>query len=264
MNAVPLPVRSWIKHLPVVAGTQRWFVKHVLSGDTFLHTINAGPAAGLRFEISLPKDKAIWTGMVEPEFSTALRDGTRPGNVCYDVGGYRGYMSGVMALAGARQVITFEPLTENIAAIRRLMELNRHLPIQIQEIAVGKCDGEVQFSTMADPSMGKLTTSAFQTGAEVLKSVTIRMQRLDTLVFEKGLPRPDVIKIDVEGAEADVLRGAERVLSEYRATIFIETHSASLRQECSQLLVDLGYRVRQLDSEQLKSAETSHLVAEPQ
>jgi FkbM family methyltransferase len=257
-------MRGWIKHIPVVAGVQRLFVKHFLSGAPFVHTINAGPAAGLRFEISLPKDKAIWTGMVEPEFSAALRDRTRPGDVCYDIGGYRGYMSGVMALAGAQPVITFEPLTENIAAIRKLMELNRHLPIQIQEIAVGKCDGEVQFSMMADPSMGKLTTSPFQNGAEVLKSVTIRMRRLDTLVFEKGLPRPDVIKIDVEGAEADVLRGAEQALSQHRATIFIETHSASLRQECSQLLGNLGYRVRQLDSERLKSVETSHLVAELQ
>jgi FkbM family methyltransferase len=144
------------------------------------------------------------------------------------------------------------------------MDLNRYLPIQIPEIAVGKSDDEVQFSMMTDPSMGKLTTSSFRTGAEVVKSLTIRMQRLDTLVFEKRLPRPDVIKIDVEGAEADVLRGAERTLLERPATIFIEAHSTALMQECSQLLRNLGYGVRQLDCEPLRSAETSHLVAEPQ
>jgi hypothetical protein len=79
VNAIPLSMRRWIRHIPVVAGVQRRVVDHFLSGAPFVHTINARPAAGLRFEISLPRDKAIWMGMVEPEFCTALRDRTRPG-----------------------------------------------------------------------------------------------------------------------------------------------------------------------------------------
>jgi len=256
-------MRHWIKRIPVIAPAQRWLVDRALSGAPFVHTISTGPAAGLRFEIMLPDDKAIWTGMFETEFSTALRNGTRPGDICYDIGSYRGYMSGVMALAGARQVVAFEPLPGNIAALHKFVSLNATLPIQVQEIAVGNSDGEVQFSVMADPSMGKLATSTFQSEAEFEQSLTVQMQRLDTLVFEQGLPLPDVIKIDVEGAEADVLKGAARTLAQRRARIFLEAHSPALARECSDLLSHLGFSVRQLEPESQGSEQTCHLLAEP-
>src|ERR1035437_3995460 len=101
VNLLPASTRHWIKHIPGVAAGQRWVVKHLLSGEPFVHVINAGPACGLRFEVTLPDDKAIWAGTFEPEFSQMLHDAVRQGDVCYDIGGYRGYMSGVFALAGA-------------------------------------------------------------------------------------------------------------------------------------------------------------------
>ena len=263
VNAIPLAGRGWIKHIPILAGFQRWLVNGLLSGTSFVHTINAGPAAGLRFEITLPHDKAIWAGMFEPEFSAALRAGVRPGDVCYDIGSYRGYMSGIMALAGAAQVVACEPLPANVAALQRLTGLNPALPLLVEPIAIGASDGEVQFGIMPDPSMGKLTTSTFQRESAFEKKLTVNMWRLDTLIFEKGLLRPDVIKIDVEGVEADVLRGAEKTLAERKARVFLEAHSPALAEECRHLLVSLGYRVRQLESDLPGSEQTRHLMAEP-
>ena len=72
VNCLPHGVRHRISHLPGIAAFQRWLVNRVLSGDPFVHTINAGPAAGLRFEVTLPLDKAIWAGTYERKFAAEI------------------------------------------------------------------------------------------------------------------------------------------------------------------------------------------------
>src|SRR5947209_8464665 len=91
VNLIPWKARHWIKHIPLVARLQRLFFCRVLSRREFLHTINAGPARGLIYPISLPLDKAIWTGAYETELAQAVADSVREGDVCYDIGAYRGF-----------------------------------------------------------------------------------------------------------------------------------------------------------------------------
>lgn len=262
VNLIPVRARHWIKHLPGIAAGQRWLVKHLLSGKPFVHVINGGPAAGLHFEVTLPDDKAIWAGTFEPDFSCALRDAVRAGDVCYDIGGYRGYMSGVLALAGASRVITFEPLPDNISRLRRLRELNSNLPLQIEEIAIGRTDGETIFQIMQDESMGKIAGSPFQSGRRAAREISVRLARLDTCVSDYGLPRPNLMKIDVEGAEVDVLDGAVRTLEECRPRVLIEAHSGSLDEACRKRLTALGYQVRQLEKEAITPEQPRHLLAQ--
>lgn len=263
VNACPMAVRHWIKHIPGVAALQRWLIRTTLSGEPFVHQINAGPARGLRFEVTLPLDKAIWAGTFEPEFSKILVESVRPGDVCYDIGGYRGYMSGVFALAGAGKVIIFEPLSANIRALKRLIELNPGLPLELMEKAVGNRDGEVSFKIMGDASMGKLSASSFQADVAASREITVDINCLDTLVFAQKLPPPNVIKIDVEGAEVDVLDGAVRTLREYRPRLLVEAHSESFAEQCAQRLRALGYNLRQMEKPPLRPDEYRHLIAEP-
>ena len=57
---------------------------------------------------------------------------------------------------------------------------------------------------------------------------------------------PDLMKIDVEGAELDVLRGARGILAAHHPVLFLEVHSPELRVDCESLLHDLGYATREL------------------
>ena len=68
---------------------------------------------------------------------------------------------------------------------------------------------------------------------------------LDTLASEFGL-MPDVIKMDVEGAEAGVLDGGMKILTEKRPSIFLSTHSVDLREKCLKKLEALGYKATSL------------------
>ncbi|MGZ5074511.1 MAG: FkbM family methyltransferase [Usitatibacter sp.] len=263
VNAIPLGVRSRIRFVPGLARLQRWIVTRFLSNDPFLHTINAGPASGLRFEVTLPGDKAIWAGTYEMEFAQAIAGGVKRGGVCYDIGGYRGFMSGTMALAGASKVVVFEPLPGNQRALQRLCELNPALDIELKRMAVGNQDGTIPLRVSPDASMGKLATSGFQADAPIVDEIDVAVARLDSLVRGKAIPPPDLIKIDVEGAELDVLRGAGEVLASSKPLVFLEAHSASLEEECARELERLGYDVRRLEPGPRIAEETSHLIATP-
>jgi len=263
VNYIPYSVRPWIRKLPGIANLQRWLVTRFLSNQPFVHTINVGPAAGLRFEVSLPNDKPVWTGVYEREFTTTIVEHIKPGDVCYDIGGYRGYMSGAMALAGAGKVIAFEPLPANQRALRRLCELNPQLPVNIIAVALGSEDGTALLKVMHDASMGKLSNSSFQSEATALSEMSVTVRKIDSLLQTREIPPPDVVKIDVEGAEADVLTGAREMLRVSRPTMFLEAHGGVLEEACSQQLVQLGYKIRRLER-QIPGAESArHLVCLP-
>jgi FkbM family methyltransferase len=263
VNYIPYSVRPWIKSVPGIADLQRWLVTRFLSNQPFVHTINVGPAAGLRFEVSLPNDKSVWAGVYEREFTTTIMEHVKPGDVCYDIGGYRGYMSGAMALAGATKVFAFEPLPANQRALRRLCELNPQLPVNIIAVALGAEDSAATLKVMPDASMGKLANSSFQSEVTPLSEISVTVRKIDSLLQAHEIPPPNVVKIDVEGAEADVLTGASEMLRVSRPRIFLEAHGGTLEEACSQLLLPLGYKIRRIERDILSATSARHLVCLP-
>ena len=240
---MPWRWRAHIRRIPLVAGLQRWVVARVIGSGEFEHVVNAGPGRRLRVRVSLPRDKAVWTGAYETAFVGAVAAAVPRGGACLDVGGFRGFVSGVMALAGAGRVVCFEPLAANVAAIRVLAELNPELPIEVRAHAVGDRNGRVRFCAMPDHSMGKLESSGFQP-ERAGEEVEVEIRTLDSLLAEGAFPPPALLKLDVEGAEAEVLAGARGLLAVHRPRLFIEAHSPALRARCEQLLAGLGYVVR--------------------
>jgi FkbM family methyltransferase len=267
INLIPWRARRWIKHIPLLARLQRVFFRKFLSGREFLHTIDAGPAKGLIYPLSLPLDKAIWTGTYEAELAEAAASSVRAGDVCYDIGAYRGFFSGVFALAGAGRVIAFEPFPENCAQLQRLAANNPQLPLTFENIAVGREDGIAEFIVMTDSSMGKLASSSFQSEVPSAALLKVCLRTLDGLISEGKHLAPQVVKIDVEGAELDVLQGAKKMLQDSKPVLFIEAHSKTLATECSKLLEDLGYRVSVFEEElgrKENSSAVCHLIARTQ
>ena len=265
VNLIPWRARHWIKHIPLVARLQRRVFQMFLSGREFLHTINAGPAKGLVYPISLPLDKAIWTGAYEQTLAQVASTAVNVGDVCYDIGAYRGFFTGVFALAGAGQVIAFEPFAANCNQLQRLVASNPQLPISCENIAIGSEDGIAEFNVMADSSMGKLASSSFQAELPTADMLQVPLRKIDSLVSEAKYPPPQIMKIDVEGAEVQVLEGARQTLQVSKPILFIEAHSRNLADACTELLEGIGYRVRVFDQSRWKEknpqSEVCHLIA---
>ena len=104
VNLVPWRVRHLIRSIPGVAQLQRQIFARCIGDRQFVHRINAGPAAGLNYQVHLPQDKQIWTGTYEAEVATKICETVNPGKACFDIGAHRGFLSGVMAVAGASEV----------------------------------------------------------------------------------------------------------------------------------------------------------------
>jgi len=128
-------------------------------------------------------------------------------------------------------VVAFEPEARNLSFLRRHVSLNRINNIEIVDAAVSDQSGTALFCQGPSRSMGKLSDDV----------VAVRTLTLDDFICKSRGPVPDVMKIDVEGAEMRVLRGAERALSELKPLIFLATHGAALQQECRAFLSSLGY-----------------------
>jgi FkbM family methyltransferase len=160
----------------------------------------------------------------------------RKGDCVLDIGANVGLYSLLASrLAGETgRVIAFEPLPANLDVLRRHLHLNRVTNVTVLGNAVTDVEGKSRFACSTNPSMGSLC----RCGESEVETVT-----LDGLWKRGVVPCPDVVKIDVEGAEAGVLRGAEQLLSECRPTIILSGHGFARQQECEDILVRLGYTV---------------------
>ena len=180
-----------------------------------------GVARGARLELDLANEKAYWLGHYEPEVQDYLRKHLAPGDVVYDIGAHHGFLSVCAARLGAR-VYAFEPVADNARRIRRQAELNG-LSIEVVEAAVWDSSAGIEL-VRSDSSS---EWHAEEGGG--FPSLT-----LDEFAAEA--PPPTLIKIDVEGAEGRVLRGAVALLERQAPTVLCEIHGDATRSEVFALL----------------------------
>jgi FkbM family methyltransferase len=82
--------------------------------------------------------------------------------------------------------------------------------------------------------------------------IEVEIDLLDNIISELGAKRVDFIKIDVEGAEKEVLEGAKEILLKFHPKIALEYHSIQNMQEVSRILTDLGYLIEVAEKSKLK------------
>ncbi|MDN3655858.1 FkbM family methyltransferase [Ferruginibacter paludis] len=263
VEMVPFSLRTRIKNMPGLKQLQSILLSKWINNEAFVAVISGGPAKGLVFPVQMPQDKLMWIGTWEIEFAEALRNAVKPGWVCFDIGGYKGYYGGVMALKGASEVFIFEPMPANATKIKKLIELNASLPIRLQELAISDTCGKAVFKLMPEETMGKLEASSFQREDEEIKKLSVECVTLDELM-KRGIPEPDFIKIDVEGAEEFVLKGAVELLQRKRPYLMIEVHSPEIGKRCQAILSNHYSNITVLEtglSPDQGSPEICHYIA---
>jgi len=152
-----------------------------------------------------------------------------------DVGANVGLVTIPLALATAR-VIAVEPLPQNIEQLRGNVRRNDLTNVVVVEAAAGAADGTAVLHSAADPAFGSLHEVVKYRAAGDLE-VTLRS--LDSLWEELGRPVVGLVKIDVEGAEVEVLEGGRELLSACGPAVLVEVGASG--SAVRELLAALGY-----------------------
>jgi FkbM family methyltransferase len=183
----------------------------------------AGAAAGEGKGLSVVLGRAEASQL---ERAAAL---VRSARTCLDIGANVGLYTLLFARAGAR-VFAFEPSPRNIAWLYRTLEANALSTVTVIPWAMAGDDGFDSFETGDNCAVGHLAAGGRQ---------PVAISSVDRFARRYGVA-PDLMKIDVEGAESLVLAGARETITHHRPVILLSTHSGELRAACLQQLRTMG------------------------
>jgi len=146
----------------------------------------------------------------------------RPGDVFIDGGANLGIysMAAAACVGPAGRVIAFEPQTRVLAILQKNIELNQSTQIEAHALGLAEREGEASLYSACEG----VVNASLGTSAGTASVQTINLTSLDRFFEKHGLNRLDVLKIDVEGAEELVLRGAASTLEKHRPKIIFEVN----------------------------------------
>jgi FkbM family methyltransferase len=187
--------------------------------------------------------------------------------VFYDLGANVGYYAFIANLyISTGKIYSFEPMPANIEVFKSHLKLNEkrmiNKSIELLPYAISDSEKEVAFSNNDKAIEGNTYINSKVENVSS-KSLLVKCFSVDGLL-RVGYQKPDVIKIDVEGAEYDVLRGARETLSKYKPNILLATHDCHLpgvQKLCVDLLKDLGYGLTLLNSSNKTMAGLDDYIA---
>jgi FkbM family methyltransferase len=188
-------------------------------------------------------------GLYELAKAAAMRDLLAPGATFVDVGANKGDFSVLAAtlVGDAGRVLAFEPEPENCRWIERTLALNERRNVRLFPLALGDRDGEAVLQLSRQSGAHTLVPGLPGRAEGELRVPT---RTLDGLLAELGTPRVDVLKLDVEGFELPVLRGASRTLASNPALVLLldlHPHLGVDTGEVARFLQAHGFRLCRME-----------------
>jgi len=240
-----------LRRLPVVGPCLSWASRRLVPRDSLTWVqVRRGPAQGLWLHLNPRTGRTYFEGAGEPEVQNALQQCLRPGMIFYDIGANIGFFSLLAARIVGKdgRVVAFEADPEIAARLREHVTRNDCRAISVEEKAVWSEPSTVFFAR-TDPA----TSPDGGLGHIVATSVgdTIQLNAVSLDKYVQTVPAPDFLKCDVEGAEVEVFRGAQRLLTEKRPGIICEMHNDANRRLLVEMFASFGYACKSLDENHL-------------
>jgi FkbM family methyltransferase len=168
------------------------------------------------------------TGMWEPHIAGLFQSFLEPGDVCVDAGANLGYFTllGAMLVGPRGRVYALEPATRAFRALLSNLRLNGTANVTALPVAAGAASGE---AFLEDDEQSIRTRVAVARESATQTETAVRVRSIASVVPDDVFPRVRLIKIDVEGSDADVLRGIEPIFeSGARPAIIVEAHNGAI------------------------------------
>jgi FkbM family methyltransferase len=209
----------------------------------------------------------------EPAVAAALSRLVSPGDVCVDAGAHYGYFTLLLAkLSGpGGRVYAFEAEAENAHILRENVRANDlRSRVTVEQAAVAARSGPIELHSARSGGSTEWTLNESfahrADGPEATHTAeTARGVRLDEYLADA--PTVDVIKMDIEGAEAEVVPAIAGFLERRRTTLVLEFHR-EVGWPAIPALVDSGYEFEELDGTPLSAPRSAdevpyQLIARP-
>lgn len=196
---------------------------------------------------------------VEVESYRAFARSIGPQEVVFDVGAHFGTYSMIAAWRGpAVRVVAYEPSTLTRTYLARHLEWNGLANrVVVRDVCCGTAEGTVRFYEHPHRPEGINGLMA----DEGLVETTVRCTTLDAEIEELGLV-PTFLKIDVEGAELDVLGGAAGLLSRHAPRVLVSLHPRRLESRGSSVADAMAWlRARQYAPAVIDEDQEIHVLA---
>lgn len=207
-------------------------IKHGIYTIADLITFQRGfPASISQYRILFP---ARWARYFESDYEQEnirfLSGNCKAGMTVIDIGAHLGLMSVIMAklVGNTGHVYAFEPTPKTVAIFKDIIKKNKAEQI-ITPVnkAVSSFDGEMDF--FVDEHEGSNANSLVSRPDKQRSAQKIGVTRLDSFVTEKKLKELDLVKIDAEGSELDVLKGAFDTLKQFRPKVILAIHPSLVK-----------------------------------
>jgi FkbM family methyltransferase len=199
-----------------------------------------GPLRGAHW-IAGSGNHGYWLGSYELSKQIRFAESLSVADVVFDIGANVGFYTVLASrlVTSTGRVYAFEPLPHNLGYLRRHVAKNALQNVAIIAAAVAASPGRARFTAAVDRSQARLDPSG---------EIEVDVVAIDELVASNQLALPQIVKIDVEGAEFDVLQGMIETLRTAAPIIFLATHGSDVHARCLALLYELGYAVTPLNA----------------
>ena len=173
--------------------------------------------------LSEPNQRKLYlTGMHEPNTSALLTQILKKGMSVVDVGAYVGYYTVIASLivGNSGNVLSIEPAPNNFDQLSKTVEVNELLNVVLRQVALADEVGRKNLRLSTDPATHSIADAEANLGffkgnrKQTGETVSVKCTTLDKLLQNEGIPRVDLVKVDVEGAELRVLKGMRKTLQE--------------------------------------------------
>lgn len=198
------------------------------------------------FKVESYKESDITSTVREGGIMSDVLSRTNSDDVVYDIGAAVGTYSCLLGKTGAK-VVAFEPVPMNAERLRENVSLN-DVDVDVYEYALSDDNGAAELTlrrSVVGDAGHTLVTDSLMEG----RRIQVELGRGDELVEEEDLPPPTALKIDVEGAEMDVLKGLESSIETSCRIIYVEVHPGKLESQgyetddVKQFLTSRGFEV---------------------
>ena len=217
--------------------------------------IQRGVGKGLRFNAQ-GCNPGFLLGTSEPEEQQLLAKLLQPGDIFYDLGANAGFYAVLGAhLTGPNgKVYAFEPVPELAERIDYNAKLNNFRHIEVIQAAVCDLDGTVNFGIEESHIQSSIRRARENQGTDV--------QALTLDTWADVHPDPQVVMMDVEGAEIEALRGSLALIRRSRPFMMVEVHwlGETFVEFVEDAILPLGYQVTTYDGSPLPKGDASAIM----